>query len=203
MIRLDERTYCLGIWFLAGVQADWLGVVTSDVSGPLTLRYRYRHHADPMQMQWWKVAFPRKTEGEILLIVDDITAEIRCDAPDARRYPGWRRIIRGYRDQMVVTLQHCSFLQIEDLTGSIDNEDPVDMPIYLRYHLSPIDAIFAGTTRAGLDYYEEGRFRDGLAEVAGLSVAAVDPGPALVTAERTLIAAADAIQEPNRSRRGG
>ena len=75
------------------------------------------------------------------------------------------------------------------------------------------------------------RFRDCLAEVAGLSVDAVsckrglsrahrgvvleefasgawrpaqdDPGPALVTAERTLIAAADAIQEPNRSRRGG
>ena len=53
------------------------------------------------------------------------------------------------------------------------------MPIYLRYHLSPIDAIFAGTIRAGLDYYElthddvarfrddeEGRFRDGLAAVA-------------------------------------
>lgn len=54
------------------------------------------------------------------------------------------------------------------------------MPIYLRYHLSTIDALFEGTTQAGLDYYElthddvarfrddeEGRFRDGLAAVAG------------------------------------
>lgn len=53
------------------------------------------------------------------------------------------------------------------------------MPIYLRYRLSPADALVAGTTRAGLDYYElthddvvrfrddeEGRFRDGLAAVA-------------------------------------
>lgn len=53
------------------------------------------------------------------------------------------------------------------------------MPIYLRYRLSPADALAAGTTRAGLDYYEltyddvarfrddeEGRLRDGLAAVA-------------------------------------
>src|SRR5512137_2645686 len=53
------------------------------------------------------------------------------------------------------------------------------MPIYLRYRLSPVDALSAGTTRAGLDYYElthddvarfrddeEGRLREGLAAVA-------------------------------------
>ena len=121
MIRLDECTYCLGIWFLAGACADWLGVVTSDAGGPLTLRYRYRHCADPMQMQWWKTIYSCKTEEQILLIVDDISAEIRRDVPDARRYPGWRHIIRGSRDQVAAALQHCSFLQIEDLTGPVDN----------------------------------------------------------------------------------
>lgn len=126
MIRLDRRTYCLGIWFLAGPCADWLGVVTSTAGGPLVLRFRYRPHADrypsdPMPMQWWKRAFPCKTEEQILRIVDDISAEIRHDAPDARCYPGWRHIIRGSRDQVVEALQRCPFLRIEDLTGPVDN----------------------------------------------------------------------------------
>jgi len=121
MIRLDGRTYCLGVWFLAGACADWLGVVTSTAGGPLALRYCYRHHADPMQMLWWKTSFPCKTEEQILLTVDGISAGIRLDAPDARRYPGWRYIIRGSRDQVEAALQHCPFLQIEDLTGPVDN----------------------------------------------------------------------------------
>lgn len=120
MIRLDARTYCLGIWFLAGTCADWLGVVTS-TGGSLMLRYRYRHHADPLQMQWWKMTFSCETEEQILRIVDDISAEIRRDVPDARCYPGWRHVIRGSRAQVLEALQHCPFLQIEDLTGPVDN----------------------------------------------------------------------------------
>jgi hypothetical protein len=116
VIRLDEHTYCLGLWCLAGENADWIAAVTSEDGGSLTLRYRFRSHEAPDQARWWTARFPGKSEGEIVRVVDDLVADIQTGDFGAAR--PWRQILRGGRDRVIVALRACPFLRVEDLTSS-------------------------------------------------------------------------------------